>query len=68
MNSNAITQQDIHRTAGISMTIRHKEHIRYIRTNNPTSPYAMHILNNRYEYGRVDETLKLLQPCNKKQK
>jgi hypothetical protein len=51
--------------SGRSITIRHKEHIRYIRTNNPTSAYAMHILNNRHEYGTVDETLKLLQPCTK---
>ena len=51
--------------SGRSITIRHKEHIRYIRTNNPTSACAMHILDNRHEYGTVKETLKLLQPYNK---
>jgi len=47
------------------ITIRPKEHIRYIRTNNQTSTYAMHTLDNRHEYGTVYEILKLLQPCNK---
>jgi hypothetical protein len=49
---------------GSSITIRDKERIRYIRTNNPTS-CAMHILDNRHEYGTVNEILKLLQPCKK---
>jgi hypothetical protein len=42
-----------------------KEHIRYIRTNNPISAYALHILNNRHKYGTAEETLELLKPCNK---
>jgi len=28
------------------INIRYKEHIRYIKTNNPQSAYAMHILHN----------------------
>jgi hypothetical protein len=28
-----------------STTVRRKEHTRYIRTNNPISAYALHILN-----------------------
>ena len=51
--------------SGGSITVRHKEHIRYIRINNPTSAYTMHILNNRQEYGTVDGTFKLIQPFNK---
>jgi hypothetical protein len=47
------------------MTIRHREHLCYIRNNNPTSAYAMHILNNRHEFGTAEETLKLIKPCNK---
>ena len=43
----------------------HKEHIRYTRTNSPTSANALHILNNRHEYGPAEQTLKLLKPCNK---
>ena len=46
---------------GRSLT-RHREHIRYIKTNNPLSAYAMHILNNRHEYGMPEHTL---QPCHK---
>ena len=46
--------------------MRHKEHIRYVRTNNP-SAYALHILNNKHEYGNgnASETLELLKPCHK---
>jgi hypothetical protein len=45
--------------------VRHKEHVRYVRTNNPTSAYALHILNNKHEYGTAAETLELLKPCHK---
>ena len=48
--------------AGKSITVKHKEH-HYIN-NNPTSAYAMHILDNRHEYGSVEET-KLLKSCRK---
>jgi len=51
--------------SGKPLTTRHQEHTRYIRTNNPNSAYAMHILNNKHEYGTENETLKLLKPCNK---
>jgi len=50
---------------GRGINIRHKEHIRYIKTNNPQSAYAMHILHNRHEYGTAKETLRLLRPCSK---
>jgi len=53
------------RQSGSSIKLRHMEHIRYIRTNNPTSAYMLHILNNRHEYGTPAETLELLKPCNK---
>ena len=29
------------------------------------SAYAMHILNNRHEFGPAEETLRLLKPCTK---
>jgi len=51
--------------SGISITIRHKEHIWYIWTNNPTLAYTLHILNNRHEYGTAEETPKLLKSCSK---
>ena len=51
--------------SGRPIAVRHKEHARYIRTNNPASAYAIHILNNRHENGATNDTLKLLQPCSK---
>jgi hypothetical protein len=51
--------------SGRSITTRHKEHLRYIKNNNPTSAYAMHILDNRHEFSPAEETLKLLKPCIK---
>jgi hypothetical protein len=54
--------------SGRHITTRHKEHIRYIKTNNPVSAYAKHILNNRHEYGTANDTLKLVQPCRKSKK
>ena len=54
--------------SGRLITIRHKEHIRYIKTNNPASAYATHMLNNRHEYGTANDTLKLIQPCRKSKK
>jgi len=50
---------------GRPITTRHREQLRYIRNNNPTSTYAKHILDNRHEFGSADETLKLLKPCTK---
>jgi hypothetical protein len=47
------------------ITVRHRERLRYIRNNNPTSAYAMHILDNRHEFGPAEETLELLKPCTK---
>jgi hypothetical protein len=54
--------------SGRPITTRHKEHIRYIRSNNTTSTYAAHILNSRHEYGTAKNTLKLIHPCRKGQK
>ena len=51
--------------SGRSIAIRHKEHVRYTRTNNPTYAYALHILNNKYDFETAEETLKLLKPCHK---
>jgi hypothetical protein len=48
-----------------SITVRHKERVCYVRTNNPTSAYALHILNNKHEYGTAAETLELIKPCHK---
>ena len=50
---------------GRSVGIRHREHIRCIKTSNPISAYALHILNNKREYGNADRTIQLIRPCNK---
>jgi hypothetical protein len=46
------------------ITTLYKEHLCYIK-NNPTSAYAMHILNNIHEFSPTKETLKLLKPYTK---
>ena len=51
--------------SGRAISLIHKEHLRYIRNNNPISAYAIHILHNRHQFGPADETLKLLKPWNK---
>jgi hypothetical protein len=51
--------------SGRDINTRYKEHIRYIRTNNPNSAYATHILNNRHEYGNASNTVRLLKECDK---
>ena len=50
---------------GRSIGIRHWDHTRYIKTNNPISAYTLHVLNNRHEYGNADQTTELLKTCNK---
>ena len=54
--------------SGRDITTIYKEHIRYVRTNNSTSAYATHILDNRHEYGTAQDTLRLIQPCRKGQR
>ena len=49
---------------GRSISIRYKEHVRYIKNNNPQSGYALHILNTRHEFG-PQETIKLIKYCKK---
>ena len=44
-----------------NLRTRFQEHIRCIKTNNPQSAYAQHILNNQHEYGTIAETMTLLQ-------
>ena len=41
---------------------RYNEHIRFIKSNNPQSAYAQHILNNRHEYGTMDNLMTLFNP------
>jgi len=50
---------------GRAISVRYREHIRYIRTNNPQSAYATNILKNRHEFGAQNETLQLIKTCAK---
>jgi hypothetical protein len=50
---------------GSSLKQRYKEHIRYIKYNNPQSAYAFHILQNRHEYGTMQDTISPLQFAQK---
>ena len=43
---------------------RYKEYTRYIKYNDPQA-YALHILNNRHEYGTLTDTMKLIQHVTK---
>jgi hypothetical protein len=40
----------------------YKEHTSYIKSNNPQSAYALHILNNQHKYGPIEKTMILLKP------
>jgi len=44
-----------------SLSICFKEHIRYIRSNNPQSAYTLHILQNQHDYGPMNNTMTLLK-------
>jgi hypothetical protein len=48
-----------------SLRQRYQEHIRYIRHNELQSSYAQHILNNKHEYGPINNTITLLKHINK---
>jgi hypothetical protein len=50
---------------GRKLEVRYKEHIRYIKNNNEQSAYATHILQNRHEFGPINETMKLLHKATK---
>jgi hypothetical protein len=50
-------QQVLCRTNWKEIAICHREHIVYIKTNNPVSAYALHILNNKHEYGSSEHTI-----------
>jgi hypothetical protein len=48
-----------------AVAVSYEEHIRYIQTNDRTSTYVLHILNQQHEYGCLNETLKLLKAYDK---
>ena len=40
---------------------RFREHTRYIKNNDPSPTYTLHILNCRHEYGNISDTRALLK-------
>jgi hypothetical protein len=50
---------------GRNMTLSYSEHKRYIKFNEPKSAYALHILNNKHEYGTIQSTMKVLKDAKK---
>jgi hypothetical protein len=51
--------------SGRAITKRYKEHITYIKSNNPISAYATHILQNIHEFGPEKETMHLIKKMPK---
>ena len=50
---------------GRNLKARYLEHCRYIKSNDPKSAYALHILNNKHEYGTIYSTTTLIKTCKK---
>jgi hypothetical protein len=48
-----------------NLKLRFQEHTRYIKNNDSRSSYALHILNCRHEYGKINDTMTLLKQVNK---
>jgi hypothetical protein len=44
---------------------RYQKHVRYIRKDAPQSAYAVYILHNAHEYGRINNSMSVLKQVNK---
>jgi hypothetical protein len=60
----------IHATSYIEQTRhslkqRYQDHIKYIKHNELLSAYALHILNNKHEYGPINDMMSLLKYIDK---
>lgn len=64
LQCNTCNKQYVGQT-GSNMTLRYSEHKRYIKSNEPKSAYALHILNKKHEYGTIQSTMKVLKTCKK---
>jgi hypothetical protein len=50
----------------ISRSLKHQEHVKIYKTHSePQLAYALHILNNKQEYGPINNTMTLLKHINK---
>jgi hypothetical protein len=45
---------------GRTFSIRYKEHIQDIRSNNGNTGYSNHILNTGHTYGTITDTIKII--------
>ena len=50
------------RQTSTDLTQRYREHISYIRNNDPHPAYGQHILRNQHEYGTITDIVTLLKP------
>jgi hypothetical protein len=50
---------------GRSFKARYEEHISDIRHNGDKSKYALHMLQRRHEYGKIEETMDILKVVQK---
>jgi len=48
-----------------NLTLRFREHIRYITNNDPQSAYAQHMQQNIREYSSIKDTMSLFKPIHK---
>jgi hypothetical protein len=48
-----------------NLNTRYREHIRYIRNNEPQSDYAKHILQHLHKYESITDNMSLLKPKHK---
>ena len=55
----------LYRSNWNSLRDRFSEHQRYIKSNDPKSAYAFHILNSHHEYNTIQNTMQLIKPCKK---
>jgi len=44
-----------------NLNLRFREHVRYIKNNDPRSAYALHIIKCRHEYGNINDRMTLLR-------
>jgi hypothetical protein len=58
-------QTPLCRTNWKNLAARYSEQTRYIKNNDPKSAYALHILENKHEYGAIHDIMHLLKPCSK---
>ena len=57
-------QVDIYWTKKVETYSKDIRNTRYIEQNDPQSSYALHILNNKHDYGTITDAVTLLKHIN----